>query len=486
MRNRSHLFLLLLAACLLGLRLLHIQADFPDYHFYAQDRARFTDEGFYIGAALNHFLFGHAYIPGGWNPGVLMPVWPLMAGLLFHFTGISVTAVRLLAVVCTWLSVLLAYAIARQYRSRTFACCTAFLIAANALGFFFGRLAILEPSFVMFLLLAMYLAGKTQPGNYVLAGLVGVVFVVATLTKTTGPFVLPAVLYPIWARSRANPSVAWRMLATPVAVIFLLLGYAKLTWVLHYASDSGVIFALRPLWQLEHFPVRLLRVFYRGTWIDPVLFPLSLAALVAACSRVRFFWRDTLFVMAFLWEAGYAAFIAFHYDGPPRYFVTLIVPTIWLALIFLEWMWNEKRRVAVAVSGCIAVSALWNIALISEYVMRPQYSLVDASMGIKQTIDAQHAANPALSELLIGRGAEEISLLSGGVSAMDSDGAMPLGKKLDVYHPGWFMRWTNEPPARRETVAAQRLLVERAAFPDLDRFRNAGIVLYQISPRGSQ
>src|SRR5665213_2445955 len=456
MRNRSHLILLLLAVCLLGLRLLHIQADFPDYHFYVQDRARFTDEGFYTGAALNHFLFGHAYIPGGWNPGVFMPVWPLMAGLLFHFTGISVTAARSLAVVCTWLSVLLAYAIACQYRSRTFACCTAFLIAANALGFFFGRLAILEPSFVMFLLLAMYLAGRVQPGNYGLAGIVGLVFVVATLTKTTGPFVLPAVLYPIWASSRANRSVAWRMLAVPVAVILLLLGCAKLVWVSHYASDSGIIFALRPLWQLEHFPVRLLRFFCRGTWIDPVLFPLALVCFAAAILRLRFLWRDTFFMTAFLWEAGYAAFIAFHYDGPPRYFVTLIVPTIWLALILLEWLWQKKRRVAVAVSACIAVSVLWNIAWIGESVMRPRYSLVDASMGIKRTIDAQHAANPAWSELLIGRGAEEISLLSGGFPALDSDGAMPLAQKLDTYHSGWFMQWTSEPPARRETVAAQR------------------------------
>ena len=247
-----------------------------------------------------------------------------------------------------------------------------------------------------------------------------------------------------------------------------------------------LFFALRPLWQLEHFPLRLLRFFYRGTWIDPVLFPLALVCFAAAILRLRFFWRDTLFMTAFLWEAGYAAFIAFHYDGPPRYFVTLIVPTIWLALIFLEWLWQKKRRIAVAGCACVAISVVWNMAMIGEYVMRPRFSLVDASMGIKRTIDAKHAANPAWSELLIGRGAEEISLLSGGFPAMDSDGAMPLAQKLDTYPPGWFMQWTSEPPARRETVAAQRRMVERAAFPDLDRFRNAGIVLYQIFPRGSQ
>ena len=67
------------------------------------------------------------------------------------------------------------------------------------------------------------------------------------------------------------------------------------------------------------------------------------------------------------------------------------------------------------------------------------------------------------------------------------DGAMPLAEKLDVYHPGWFMDWTGgRPSLRMETVDAHRRLMERAAFPELDRYRNAGIVLYQIFPRGSQ
>lgn len=487
MRNRSHLVFLLAIVCLLGLRLWHIRADFPDYHFYVQDRARFTDEGFYTGAALNHFLFGHAYIPGGWNPGVFMPVWPLLVGLLFHFTGISVTAARSLAVVCTWLGVLLAYAVARQYRSRTFAFCAAFLVASNALGFFFGRLAILEPSFVMFLLLAIYLAGRVQAGNYVLAGVVGIVFVMATLTKTTAPFVLPAVLYPLWARNRTTDRrETWKLLAISVGTILVLLGTAKLIWLLHYTSDAGIIFALRPLWQIEHFPVRLLRFFFRGTWIDPVLFPLALVAVIAALTRLKFLWRDTLFIAAFLWEAGYAAFIAFHYDGPPRYFVTLIVPTIWLALIFLEWLWHEKRGVAMAAIVCVAGSVLWNLAMIGVYVAHPRYNLADASMGIKRVIDAENLANPARNKLLIGRGAQEISLLSGGLQAMDSDGAMPLAQKLDVYHPGWFMDWAKRSPARRETVAGHRRMEERAAFPDLDRFRHDGIVLYQLFPRGPQ
>ncbi len=485
--RRWHLVLLLLTICLLALRLWHLRADFPDDRFYSQERARFTDEGFYTSAALHHFTLGRAYIPGGWNPGVFMPVWPFLVGAVFRFTGISVIAARSLAVVCTWIGVLLAYGVARQYRSQTFACLAAFLMAANALGFFYGRLAILEPPLVMFLLLAIYLAGKAQPGYYLLAGVVGLVFVAATLTKSTAPFLLPAVLYPIWANNRADRATARRMLAVSLAVIVLLLGFAKIIWMLHYAPDATIILGLRPWWQLEHFPIRLLRFFFRGTWIDPVLFPLALASVVAAVWRLRSFWHDTLFVTALLWEAGYAAFIAFHYDGPPRYFVMLIAPTIWLAMMFLESLWQANKRVGVIVTACVAGSVLWNIASIGDYLLHPQYSLVNASVAIKQVIVAEHKVNPAQSELLIGRGADEISLLSGGMATIDSDGAMPLAEKLDAYHPGWFMDFTGGlPTLRMETVAAHRRMVKSAVFPELDRYRHAGIALYRILPRGSQ
>lgn len=485
--RRLLLFLLALTACLLALRLWHICADFPNYHFYSQERARFTDEGFYTGAALHYFTLGRAYIPGGWNPGVFMPVWPLLAGVLFHFIGVSVAAARSLAVVCTWLGVLLAYVVARQYRSQTFACLTAFLIAANALGFFYGRLALLEPAQVMFLLLAIYLAGNVQPKNYALAVAVGIVFVVAVLTKTSTPFLLPAVLYPIWAKNRGTPrSSAWELLAAALGAVLFLLGTAKLIWFYHYPADSSVILYMRPLWQLENSPLRLLRFFFRGTWIDPVLFPLALAGFIAATWRLRFLWRDTLFTTAFLWMAGYAAFIVYHYDGPPRYFVTLIVPTVWLALIFAEWLWLRQRRIGIAATACIAISVVWNIASIGNYILHPRYTLLDASLKIRQTIATQKKSQPGSNELLIGRGADEISLLSGGLPAMDSDGAMPLAEKLDVYHPGWFMTWTSDPPLRTAIVAKNRRMVERAIFPGLDPYRHAGIILYQLFPKNSQ
>ncbi len=478
MRYTTRFLLLALVVFLLGLRLWHIQADFPSYHFYSQDRARFTDEGFYTNAALRHFTTGQVYIPGGWNPGAFMPVWPLIVGAIFHFTGISVIAARTLAVLFTWMSVLLAYAVARQYRSRTFATLTALLLATNALGFFFSRLAILEPAFVFSLLLAVYLAGKLRPREYALAVVVGIVFTISTLTKTTGLFLLPAVLYPIWARNREHRSEAWKLLAVIIGVIVFLLGCARFLWSHAYAADFQVIFGLKPLTQIEHALPHLLRFFFRGTWVDPVMFPLAVMGFVAAVFWLRFLWRDPLFVTAFFWEAGYAAFLVFHY-GPPRYFVVLIVPTTWLALLFMEWLWQKRRTAALILAACIVASTGWNLASIAAYLAHPRYTLVNASVSIRRIIEADRSVKP----LLIGRGADEFSLLSGGFPTMDSDGALPLAQKISTYHPGWFMQWTGDTPQRMATVETQCRVVERARFAALDPSGHTAVTLYQLFPK---
>jgi hypothetical protein len=263
----------------------------------------------------------------------------------------------------------------------------------------------------------------------------------------------------------------------------VLLVCIRIFWFSRFPADAAIILGMSPGWEIAHSLPRLARFFFRGTWIDPVLFPIAIICFAAAVSRLRRLWRDPLFVTAFLWEAGYAAFIVFHYDGPPRYFVVLIVPTVWLALIFVEGLWNRHRRIAIAMVAATTVSVVWNLASIGNYLADPTYTLVNASQAIRERIAAEHKLHPETSDLLIGRGAEQIALLSGGLHAIDSDGAMLLANKLDVYSPGWFMDWTDFPPERRVTVAEHRRLVRAGFYPNLDPFNGAGIVLYRLLPK---
>lgn len=467
---------------LLVARLWHIRADFSDFSFYSQDGARFTDEGFYTSAALNHYIFGHAYMPGGWNPGVFMPVWPMMTGLVFALTGVSLAAARSLSVLCCWASVALVYAVSRQYRGVLFAAIAASLAAANALGFLFGRLALLEPALTAYLLLALYLAGRVRRGGYGLAVLAGVVFAIAALTKTTAMFVLPAILYPVWANNREDRAAAWKLTGTALGTAVLLLEAAKVFWFSRFPADAAIILGMAPLWQIEQAPMRLVRFLFRGTWIDPILFPLALVAFGAAVVRVRSLWRDTLFVVAFLWETGYAAFIVYHVDGPPRYFAAMIAPTLWLAMLLTAWALREKPHLGAALAILVAASAVWNAGVIVDYLAHPHYRMRNASLAIKQTV-VHSATVPPYKPLLIGRGADEISLLSDGFPAMDSDGTMPLARKLDVYRPGWFMDSTDGPGLRTATVAEARTMSQAADFSGLNPFTGGGIRLFRLAPK---
>jgi 4-amino-4-deoxy-L-arabinose transferase-like glycosyltransferase len=484
-RQRWPIVLLTLATVLLLLaRLWHIRADFADFRFYSQDGARYTDEGFYTSAALNHFIFGRAILPGGWNPGIFMPVWPIMTGLVFALTGgVSLAGARTLSVLCCWAGVGLVYLVSRQYRGRLFASIAAFLAAVNALGFLFGRLALLEPALVMYLLLALYLAGTVRHGGYARAVTTGIVFVLAALTKTTAMFALPAVLLPIWANHREDRAARWKLIATTLGTAIVLLEAVKIFWFAHFPADAAILFGMAPLWQIEQAPLKLARFFYRGTWIDPVLFPIALVCFGAAIFRLRGLWRDPLFLIAFLWETGYAAFIVYHVDGPPRYFAAMIPPTIWLAMIFVEWALREKPRAGMVLAVLVAVSVLWNTAVITSYLVHPQYKMRDASLAIKHMVQHGGATIEPYNSLLIGRGADEVSLLSDGLAAMDSDGALPLKKKLDRYHPGWFMRWTDGPGLRVLTVAERRKMTEAAIFRGLNPYTGGGIQLYRLAPK---
>src|ERR1700684_2083679 len=77
----------------------YLDADFPNWSLWMIDQAKFTDEGWWGSAAVMHALSGHWYVSGDYNPAVALPVWPVLLGMLFHFTGVSVVAARALNVV---------------------------------------------------------------------------------------------------------------------------------------------------------------------------------------------------------------------------------------------------------------------------------------------------------------------------------------------------------------------------------------------------
>ena len=85
--------LLTLATIFFLLHFLHLSADFPNHSQWV-DWSKYTDEGWYGDAAIRHYLSGHWYWKGDFNPAVALPVWPAIELLVFKFTGVSTFAAR--------------------------------------------------------------------------------------------------------------------------------------------------------------------------------------------------------------------------------------------------------------------------------------------------------------------------------------------------------------------------------------------------------
>src|ERR1700760_4257530 len=89
------LLLLGIALVFFVLHFVHLTADFPN-HSPWMDWSKYTDEGWYGDAAIRHFVSGHWYWKGDFNPAVALPVWPALELLVFKFAGVSVRAARAL------------------------------------------------------------------------------------------------------------------------------------------------------------------------------------------------------------------------------------------------------------------------------------------------------------------------------------------------------------------------------------------------------
>ena len=176
-RHRRHailrylpgLLLLAVAAAFFAFHFLHLTADFPNNSPW-MDWAKYTDEGWYGDAAIRHYLTGHWYWSGDFNPAVALPVWPALELIVFKFTGVSPVAARSLTL-CVFGLTLVAFYVLLQRAARTLhprstplagPLCVLFLCLSPYI-FVFERMAILEPLLIALAALALIVASQLEP-----------------------------------------------------------------------------------------------------------------------------------------------------------------------------------------------------------------------------------------------------------------------------------------------------------------------------------
>lgn len=488
------------------------------------DWSKYTDEGWYGDAAIRHYQLGRWYVPGDFNPAVALPVWPLLEALLFHFTGVSLVAARALSVSLFGGILAASYLLLRRWQplsipagpqltlpfdppearpAKSLAPAVAvLLLAVSPFCFVFTRLAILEPLLVFLTLVALH-AASSAPGalraarsantrllSYLPTLGLGMALLAMVLTKTTGLFLFPAVAFLLWAAAgyRLRPFLA-------VAVPSGLFGGAL--WALyfflfvrpHFLKDYRYLFsanAYTGITPATAFSV-LRDTLTGGLWFGNVLYPLALLAVLISIVRFRHVRHDPLPAALILWAAGYGAFLAYHNNLQPRYYLVVAVPlTLLVAAVMapaLSWF-RKPGRATYRPVAALASTLFLGLAIVPpaiqtlHYVRHPEYTLVHAAQGVARIV----RINPNHPPLLLSISGSDISLITGLPSICDDFGTLDLPDRIKLYRPGWYAAWNEIDDDKMDSLTPLFKIERVAAFPAMDDPARNLLILYRLDP----
>jgi 4-amino-4-deoxy-L-arabinose transferase-like glycosyltransferase len=464
----------------------HLSADFPNYSRW-MDWAKYTDEGWYANAAIQHYLTGQWHVPGDLNTAVAVPVWPAVVWLVFHFTGVSIEAARALVALLFCGNLWLSFLFVRRSQPNWVALFACSLIATSSFLWCFSRLAILEPLLTFLALTALLLGreigGLESPGRtYAAAALLGTLLCAMILTKTTAVFLLPAVSYSVWHPLRKH----WRNLLPIVAVTSAV---AIGLWCIyffafvhpHYLPDYRYFFRMN-VYAKPHTWKGWIGVAYAAAhaifWIGRGIIWAGAVLLVTSIAVTRQTWQNAEFVSSLLAVIGYLLFVTDINNVQPRYYAVIAIFLCFAIAIALGDLLRANRKLGLAVMAlCIAAMAkgTWEIG---GYLLYPEYTFVNAAKGITAYV----GKHPNGNRLLVSVSGNDISLITGLPSICDDFGTMPLQEKIALYKPGWYAAWDDLDPVLLADLRTQYSVEAVAAFNAFDDDDRDTLVLYKLIP----
>ena len=485
--------LLCLAASFYALAFVHLRADFPNGSPW-NDWSKTTDEGWYAGGAIHHALLGHWRQPGAFNPAVALPVWPAMADTWFRVAGFGMVQLRVLTLLVTGASLLMLFRLVRQSAGVLPAALAVALLAANPFFYSFSRLAVLEPVMIFFFVLALVLGLESaRRRSIALACTAGMTITALVLTKTTGLVLAPGILFFLWSSTRERGAPA----AAALRSVSLAACTGLAAWTAYYAlvlrrfpQDYHLLFRINQ--DRVHLSIVAQTAWYTlrdGSWIDPMLYPLAIGVLVLAAMWLRELWREPLFGSAVLSAVGYLAFIGYHTNLQPRYYL-LVAPSVVIVLALALRQLAGRASEAGASRATLAAPWLYacllaiSLGLMSvrtvRYAMHPRGTYLAAAEGIARTI----AADPGANRLVVGNQGDTLSLWTGIPAICAEYSTDPPGKLLQRYTPGWYVEILGgKPTAMLQQLQMSYRMQERARFEVFDDPDRHTLALYRLLPR---
>jgi Dolichyl-phosphate-mannose-protein mannosyltransferase len=490
LKRLKRILFFLWAAAIVVLAALHffdLRADFPNYSRW-MDWSKYTDEGWYGNAAIEHFVRGSWFVPGDFNCAAALPVWPFLEWILFHFTGVSVQAARALAVSLFACNILLSYALVRTQEQRWVALLATSLIAASSFLYCFSRLAILEPLLVCLTLLSLLVAQRAGSEDSAtrrdaLSALMGMLFCCMILTKTTALFLLPAILYSLWYPQRKTPSRFLRSAAVMGATTGLLFaGYFTLLVRPKYVVDYRYLFFVN-VYTKPTTVLGWIKTYYYSIhgvlWIDRTLVFLALGMVVASLFIARSLWRNPVFVSSLLALGGYFFFIGFHNNMQPRYYAVVAFFLFFVVVLSAAAIVRSSSAAGSAAIVVIGICVLMNARETVHFVRHPEFTFVNTAQDVTRYIDE----HPNGNRLLMSISGNDITLVTGLPSLCDDFGTIDLPSRLRKYRPGYYASWNVLDPGTLEDLHTSYWLEQVATYRAFDDPERNELVLFKLHPR---
>jgi hypothetical protein len=493
--------LLALSVLFFALHFIHLTADFPNHSPWV-DWSKYTDEGWYGDAAIRHYLSGHWYWKGDFNPAVALPVWPVIELLVFKFTGVSSAAARALTLCVFALTLITFYLLIRRHtRPRSSgsgqslaAAITVFFLCTSPLLYVFERMAIIEPLLIALTALALLTASYMRPihlhGRHI-RDIVPTLFLtlllpIIVLTKTTAICLFPAIFYMVWARAGYRIWPALRLALPPLiggaglwcAYFFLFVGP-------HYLADYRYLFSANSYTGIELEPVAkvVLNTITDGAWMGTLLYIAFFAVLALAL-----FWRPRLLTnplvpSLLLWIGGYFAFLAYHNNLQPRYYLVVAVPITAVVALGIDNFRQTHGRITTIVASSIGAAVVLAIAIPAaaqqiDYILHPTYEFEAAAQGIKRIV----LADKTHSHLILSISGSDLTLMTGLPSIDDDFGTLDLDQRVKQYRPGWYVAWNDVEDDKADALTPLYQLQRVAAFPAYDDPDRNLLILYRLDP----
>ncbi len=365
----------------------------------------------------------------------------------------------------------------------------------------FSRLAILEPLQITLTLAALILAVRLPQRRRPVLGSIGIglLFALIVLTKTTGLFLLPAVLWamvvPLWEQRKLALRCALVMAGTALAAfgvwmaliagLGLLGDYRYYFFVNTYEKPTEFYWPLLSFWWSFHGLL----------WVDHSLILLAGAVVLAAAIAWRSawgrkLWRDPLFGASLWAVAGYVLFMTLQNHPQPRYFAVPAFFCFFVVVRGAETLLNQAgqprpsgrpnltRGLGWAVVVFAAAAAGVHGAQTIRYATHPEYTWVNAATQLALYIDT----HPNGKRLLNSISGDEITLLTHVPSLCDDFGTEDLAPKLAAYQPGWYATWDDLDPGTLEDLHNIYSLEQVASFPAFDDPDRSLLVLFKLHP----